>query len=164
VRGARAIRGFGRAAADGRRLSGHPASDKLGNDLEKPLRALLFVIALGMAAGSAQAGSLRIAGTAGYLSEWEMNADVTEAVSAGLQEFSGPVTWKHVGLCSPNGPEEKSGKIKFRISGLGSSSQIQATLSLEGAQCTYSGKWSDSSSGLMDCSDAKGVPLTLSVK
>ena len=73
--------------------------------------------------------------------------------------------WKHIGLCSVNGPEERSGKITFQVSGAGSSSRINATLSMDAVQCTYIGNFSNSmSGGLMDCSDAKGVPLSLSFK
>jgi hypothetical protein len=46
----------------------------------------------------------------------------------------------------------------------GASSQIDATVSLDGAQCSYSGAFAGSSSGQMDCSDAKGIPLTISIK
>jgi hypothetical protein len=122
------------------------------------------MIVLVVAAGPAQAQSLRVAGTAGYVSEWELNGEVTQTVSRAVKEFSGPLTLKHVGLCSHNGPQEEAGEIKFQISGSGSLSQIQATLLYEGTRCTYSGKLSDSSShGFMQCSN-QGVPLTLSLK
>lgn len=133
--------------------------------METLLRVLLsIVIVLTVAAAPAQAGSLRVAGTAGYLSEWELNGDITEKISPGVKEFSGPLTWKHVGLCTVNGPQEKTGEIDFQLSGSGALSYIRATLRLEDTQCTYSGNFSDGSSGLMDCSDAKGVPLTLSFR
>jgi hypothetical protein len=125
---------------------------------------LLFVMLHAVAADSAQAGSLRIAGTGGYLPEWELNGDVTEKISGDAKEFSGPLIWKPIGLCSVNGPQEKTGEIDFQISGSGALSRIHATLWLEGAQCKYTGNLSDSSGGLMDCSDAKGVPLTLSFR
>jgi hypothetical protein len=85
-------------------------------------------------------------------------------VSGRVREFSGPLTLRHVGLCSQSGPEEKAAEIKLQIMKSGSSSQIRATLTLDGANCTFSGKLSDTYSGLMDCADAKGVPLTLSIK
>jgi hypothetical protein len=132
--------------------------------MKKPLNALIVIIALGMAGGPALSRSLQVAGTAGYLSEWELNGAVTERISAGRNEFSGPLVWKHVGLCSVNGPQEKHGEIRFRISRSGSLAQISATISLDGAQCLYSGDFSGSSSGHMDCSDAKGVPLSLSIR
>src|SRR5258707_715369 len=67
---------------------------------ECQLRALLIMIVLVVAAGPAQAQSLRVAGTAGYVSEWELNGEVTQTVSRAVKEFSGPLTLKHVGLCS----------------------------------------------------------------
>src|SRR5713226_3606531 len=136
----------------------------IGGGVEKLLKAFLVVIALGMAGRPAESQSLQVAGIAGYLSEWELEGAVTERVSAGGSEFSGPVIWKHVGLCSLNGPQEKYGEISFQISGSGSLSRINATISLEGARCTYSGNFSDGTNGLMDCSDAKGVPLAFSFK
>jgi hypothetical protein len=131
--------------------------------------SLLGTLALAMAllaAGSlpAAARSLQIAGTAGYLSEWELNAEVTAALSGGHEQFSGPLTLKHVGLCSASGPEEKSGKIEFYISKSIWSSEIHATLLINGTRCSYSGRLSGSSGGFMDCSDGSGIPLTLRVK
>jgi hypothetical protein len=128
------------------------------------LRSLLFVIVVAVAADSAQAEPLRITGTAGYLSEWELNGDITEKMPGDGKEFSGPLIWKHVGLCSVNGPQEKTGKIHFQIFGSGASSRIDATLWLDGAQCKYSGAFSDRSTGVMDCARAEGVPLTLSLR
>jgi hypothetical protein len=122
------------------------------------------VVILVVGACPAEARSLRIVGVAGYLSEWELNAEVTATASRGHEEFSGRLTLKHVGLCSQNGPEEKFGKIKFHISKAGLLSQIHATLLVDGAQCTYSGKLLGGSSGFMDCPHAKAIPLTLSVE
>jgi hypothetical protein len=125
-----------------------------------------LLLATGMlAAGhcAAAARSLQVTGTAGYLSEWELKAEATAGISGGHEEFSGPLTLKHVGLCSANGPEEKLGRIEFHISKSLWSSQINATLSIDGKRCSYSGKLSESS-GFMDCSDGNGIPLTLLVK
>jgi hypothetical protein len=132
--------------------------------VEKRLNAFAILIAIGMTCGPAQSRSLQVVGTAGYLSEWELNGSVTEKSPVGSNEFSGALTWKHVGLCSTNGPEEKSGEIRFQISKSGSPSQIHAAISLDGAQCAYTGEFSGSSSGHMDCTDAKGVPLSISIK
>ena len=118
------------------------------------LRGFLLVFVL--AAGAAQAGSIHVSGTAGYISEWELSGDLTEAGSAGSQQFSGSLTWKHVGLCSSNGAEEKLAHIKLQVSRRGSA--IGGMLRLEGIECTFS-----ESSGLMDCSDGNRVPLMLSI-
>jgi hypothetical protein len=112
----------------------------------------------------AAARSMHVTGTAGYLSEWELSAEVTAAESSGREQFSGPLTLKHVGLCSANGPEEKSGKIEFYISKSMWSSQIHGTLLINGKRCSYSGKLSGSSGGFMECSDGNGIPLTLLIK
>ncbi len=127
---------------------------------------------LAVSVEATQAASLRVSGVAGYLSEWEFSGQVTEKVtekitekmSPAAKEFSGTLIWKHVGLCSVNGPQEKAGEIDFQISGLGAASRIDASLWLDGAQCKYGGQLSDSSIGHMDCSNASGVPLTLSLK
>jgi len=121
----------------------------------------LLIIAYCMIASSARSAPLRIAGTAGYLAEWELSGNAAEQNSANATEFSGPLIWKHVGLCSQDGPQEKWGQIDIRVLGSGSSSRIHVTLSQENISCTYVGSWSERSSGLMDCSDTKGVPLTL---
>jgi hypothetical protein len=116
-----------------------------------------------MLAMPAQSRSLHVVGSAGYLSEWELDGTVTEKVSAGGSEFFGPLTWRHVGLCSVNGPLEKFGEITFRLSGI-ESSHIDAVILLDSSQCLYSGDLSDSSTGHMDCSNAKGIPLSISLK
>jgi hypothetical protein len=130
-----------------------------------PLKVFLILMAFGGAAGGpAHAQSRQIVGTAGFLSEWEVKGAVVEKVAADRREFSGPVTLTHVGLCSVNGPEEKRGEIKLQIQRAGSLSRINATITLENGKCTYSGHFSDNTSGVMDCSDAKGVPLAFSLK
>jgi hypothetical protein len=55
------------------------------------------MIVIPLAAGAAQAQSLRVAGTAGYVSEWELSGE-TQTVSGAANEYFGPLTIKHVGL------------------------------------------------------------------
>jgi hypothetical protein len=128
------------------------------------LGLLPLVLALAVAADPVPAEPLRVTGTAGYLSEWELHGDVTEKTPGDGKEFSGSLIWKHVGLCSVNGPQEKTGKIHFQIFGSGASSRIDATLWFDGAQCRYSAALSELSTGVMDCARAEGVPLTLSLR
>jgi hypothetical protein len=132
--------------------------------MQKVSTAVLVMIVFALAGRAAQSRSLQIAGNAGYLSEWELHGTVTENNSAGGNEFSGPLLWKHVGLCSVNGPQEKYGEIRFHILSSGSLSRIDAAISLDGTQCSYSGDFSGSSGGHMDCSGAKGIPLSISIK
>jgi hypothetical protein len=126
------------------------------------VKALLIIIALAFAGGSALSRPLQVAGTAGYLSEWELRGTAEERTSSGGTEYFGQLIWKHVGLCSVSGPQEKPGQIRFRISRAGSSSRIAAMISLGGVECIYNGDVSGS--GHMDCPDAKGVPLSISIK
>ena len=60
---------------------------------------------------------------------------------------------KHVGICTQDGPEEKTGEIRFQISAL--SSRLDATLLVEGIACSYSAGPSDPYSGMMACADRR---------
>jgi hypothetical protein len=135
----------------------------MGNSL-KALLLAFAVLVLDPAAAPTQSRSLEIVGTAGFLSEWELRGTLTKRTAAGDAEFFGPLMWKHVGLCSVSGPQEKYGEIKFQLSSSGSPTRINAVLSLDNAQCSYRGNFSGSSTGHMDCFDAKGVPLSIVIK
>ena len=126
------------------------------------MRALLLLIALGAFAAPARSQSLEVIGYAGVLGEWEVTATVTEKASLLTREYAGPLTMKHVGVCTQDGPEEKTGEIRFQISTL--SSRLTATLSVAGIDCTYRGRLSDSYTGMMHCPDRQAVPLELWVK
>jgi len=124
-----------------------------------------FALLTCISASSAHEHYLRIVGTAGYLSEWELNAELAPQSAPSGQEFSGPVRMKHVGLCTVNGPVEKSGKLTLRMNQSAGPSRLQATLSIDGGdECSYAGQWSGRSTGTMDCSRGKGIPLTFSAK
>ena len=129
---------------------------------EKAVRALLLLFLAGAFAAPAQAQSLQVVGYAGVLGEWELTATVTEKARLWSKEFSGPLSMKHVGICTQDGPEEKTGEIRFQISAL--SSQLDATLLVEGLACTYSARSSNPFSGLMACPDREAVPLKLWLK
>jgi hypothetical protein len=146
-------------------LNGGQSADDDLSDKARRMRSDLvmaqlraFPLVLILAAGAARAGSIHVKGTAGYISEWQLSGDLTEAGPAGSQQFSGSLTWKHVGLCSSNGAEEKFGYIKVQVSRAGSVPRIGAMLWPEGIECTFS-----ESSRFMDCSDGSRVPLTLSI-
>jgi hypothetical protein len=122
----------------------------------------LISFALGALAAPAGAQPLQVIGYSGYLGEWELTATVTEKTRLLSKEFSGPLSMKHVGICTQDGPEEKTGEIRFQISAL--SSQLDATLLVEGQACTYSAALANPYSGLMACPDGKAVPLKLWLK
>jgi hypothetical protein len=69
---------------------------------------------------------------------------------------------KHVGICTQDGPEEKTGEMRVQMSA--SLSQLNATLSVAGVECAYSGRLSDSYTGTMSCPDREAVPLRLWIK
>jgi hypothetical protein len=125
------------------------------------VRIFLLPIVLGALAGPASAQSLQLLGYSGYLGEWELTATVAEDAS-GRSEYSGPVTLKHVGICSQDGPEERTGEIRLRTSA--SRSKLNATLSVAGVECSYSGQLSDAYTGTMTCPDREAVPLRLWLK
>ena len=123
------------------------------------MRALLSLFVLGALSASAQAEPRRVVGYAGVLGEWELTATVNEKAHWWSKEFSGPLSMKHVGLCTRDGPEERTGEIRFQISAY--SSQLDAKLLVEGIECTYSAKLSEPYNGMMACPDREAIPLKL---
>ena len=103
--------------------------------------------------------SLQIAGYAGHLGEWELTANLSRDVSRSTRDFSGPLGMKHVGMCSSDGPEGKTGEMRLSLSRW--ASNIEARLLIEGVECTYSGNISGADIGTMVCPDRRAVPLTL---
>jgi hypothetical protein len=126
------------------------------------VRALLLLLLGGALAAPAQAKSLQLVGYAGVLGEWELTATVTEIASRRTKDFSGPLTMTHVGLCTQDGPEKKTGQIRLQLSS--SPSRLNASILVAGVVCSYSGRLSDFYTGMMTCPDREAVPLKLWVK
>jgi hypothetical protein len=126
------------------------------------VKTLFLPIVLSALATPASAQSHQIVGYAGVLGEWELTATVTQQAGLLNKAFSGPLSMKHVGICTQDGPEEKTGEIRFQISAL--SSRLDATLLVEGVACSYSAGLSDPYSGMMACPDREAVPLKLWLK
>jgi len=124
------------------------------------VRTIFQLAVLGALATPAGAESLEVLGYAGVLGEWELTASVTG--NDNTRTYSGPLTMTHVGICTVDGPEEKKGEIRFRLSE--SSSRIQATLLVDGTECSYSARLSDFFTGTMNCPNRPAVPLKLWVK
>ena len=122
------------------------------------MRTALLGLALGVLAGASNAQALEVIGYAGVLGEWELSATVSESAQAG--GYSGPVTMTHVGVCTQDGPEQKTGEIRLRIA----APQLNATLLLGGVECTYSARLSDAYKGQMTCPDRPPVALTMFVR
>jgi hypothetical protein len=127
--------------------------------MQRLVAAALLLMASNAAAWAAEAETLEILGQAGVLGEWELTAKLT---ATGTQkEFSGPLVMKHVGVCTVDGPEQKTGEIKLQLSG---ASRVKATLLVDGVACAYAGRKSDSYTGLLRCRAQRDVPLLMWLK
>jgi hypothetical protein len=126
------------------------------------VRAVLLAIALPAFVTPADAEVREVVGQAGVLGEWELTATVTDRSGDNIQEFVGPLKLKHVGVCTQDGPEEKTGELRLRVSEL--PARVSATLLIEDAECSYTGDLSTSYDGIMNCPNRRGVPLSLWIK
>jgi hypothetical protein len=122
--------------------------------------AIALGIAVGALSGTSVPPSLEITGYSGHLGEWELTA--TLAKTAAAREFSGPIRMTHTGWCSADGPEQKTGEMRITLARL--SSRVDATLRIDGVECSYSGGLSDTHTGMMACPDRRPVPLMLWTK
>ena len=125
------------------------------------MRSLLLTIGLGALVVPAHAQSLEVIGYSGHLGEWELTATVAQT-APDRKGYSGPLMMKHAGVCTQDGPEERGGELHLELSA--SSSLLEATLSVAGVQCRYSGRLSDVYTGTMTCPDREAVPLKLWLK
>ena len=123
------------------------------------MRPVSFLLTLAILAVPAGAEPLQIHGTTGYAGEYELSGSVSEQDLNGKREFSGPLTVRHVGLCTHDGPKETVGEIRFELAK--SSSSITATLDFQGSKCAYKGVLSESYHGFMDCGREGSLPLKL---
>ena len=125
------------------------------------MRPASLLLTLSVLAMPASADPLQIQGTTGYAGEYELSGSVTEQDLNGKKEFSGPLTARHIGLCTRDGPKESIGEIRLELT---QSSRISATLDFEGSKCTYKGLLSESYHGFMDCGGEGSLPLRLWTK
>ena len=125
------------------------------------LSVMLLLALLGFMA-PAHAQSREVTGQAGILGEWELTATVTQRNTGGTEEFVGPLSLKHVGICTVDGPEEKKGELRLRMSEM--STRVMGTLLIDGSECTYNGDLKSLDNGIMNCPDRRSVPLVLSIK
>jgi hypothetical protein len=131
--------------------------------MEMPMKAALISIVVAITGGSAFAQARPVLGTAGYLSEWEIVGNVTLGKSSDGSVLAGPVIWKHVGLCSANGPEQRSGQVTLHILRSWLGTRIKGSLTMGDDLCTYDGDFAKGTRGVMNCTHAKSIPLTLSI-
>jgi hypothetical protein len=115
-----------------------------------------------MTASWAGAEPYAASGQVGYLQEWELKASLARTVSGGRIEYSGAVTLRHVGLCSVNGVEEKSGKLRLTMSR--APGAAEGTLAMEGDSCRITATQAPSYSGLLTCRNGQGVPISFFIE
>ena len=127
-----------------------------------PIATMACVVATCMAVARAGAEPYAASGQVGYLQEWELKASLARTVSAGKVEYSGPLTLRHVGLCSANGVEEKSGELRLAVSRW--TGGIEGTLTMDGDSCRVVASPSRPYSGLLSCRNAQGVPISFSIE
>lgn len=124
--------------------------------------AMVFVPFLGLDAVQAQ--SLNVEGTSGYLSEWKLSGQVAATSEGHGRSLAGVVTMTHTGVCSQDGPIEKTAKFSAKFSGARPSARIDGVVVLNDAVCTFAGPFAGRFNGAMDCPDAKGVPVTFTLQ
>ena len=123
------------------------------------MRALVSAIWMCAGAPAALAQSYSASGQVGYVQEWEIKASLAKTLTSTGQDFHGPVTLRHVGICSVDGVEEKSGVVWLKVSRSG----IEGTLAMEGDSCRIVAAAARSYSGLMSCHDGQSVPINFSI-
>jgi hypothetical protein len=106
-----------------------------------------------------------INGQAGILGEWELTATVISQTDGG-RLWSGPLSMKHIGFCSVDGPEEKIGELRLDLPDpvSGPPGEVTATLLIDGIVCTFKGHVMDGFDGVMVCPDRPAVPMTLMIQ
>ena len=122
------------------------------------MRTCLFALPILLLGAPALAESLQLSGKFGYLGEYELSVDIPVQDASGKTEFSGPMTVKHVGVCTHDGPDEVEGKISLRFSD--AASRVKAVLVFDGHECTFSGKLSKTNGGELVCPGA-AVPFAM---
>ena len=111
------------------------------------------------AATPALAQSYSASGQIGYLQEWEIKGDLAKTTTRTGADYSGPVTLRHVGLCSANGIEEKPGVVQLKVS----PSRLEGTLAMDDDNCKIVASAASSYSGLLSCRNGQGVPIHFSI-
>jgi hypothetical protein len=76
--------------------------------------------------------------------------------------YDGPVTLRHVGLCSANGIEEKSGVVQLRVPS--TSAGFVGTLAMKDDNCQISASAGQPYTGLLSCRDGQGIPIHFTIE
>jgi hypothetical protein len=113
-------------------------------------------------AGLAVAQTRTVVGQMGLLAEWDLTATVTEQPDRGGRRWSGPLFLKHVGFCSIDGPEEKTGEVQLLLPD--PPGEAVVTLVIGGTTCAFKGHLGDAYGGVVACPDRRDLPMTLTIE
>ena len=80
------------------------------------MRAVVWGMVLFGLAGPSGAQTRSVTGQTGILGEWELTATVAEQGDGAGRRWTGPLSLRHVGFCSADGPEEKTGELRLSVS------------------------------------------------
>jgi hypothetical protein len=127
--------------------------------IQQRIRAIVSAILLCAGAPAALAQSYVASGQIGYLQEWEIKGSLAKITTRGGADYSGPVTLRHVGLCSANGVEEKPGVMQLNVS----LSHLKGTLTMDDDSCHIVASATASYTGLLSCRNGQGVPIHFSI-
>jgi hypothetical protein len=113
------------------------------------------------AAGPALARTVVLKGQVGYIGEWAFSArlDPVPASAAPEASYAGPLTMRHIGVCSADGPEERHGRLTAALGPVGVDRLL---LSYEGTSCVYAGSPATTTAvvrGFMRCNGGAQVPI-----
>jgi hypothetical protein len=122
------------------------------------MRAIAYIMLI-CAGTPALAQSYSASGQIGYLQEWEIKGSLARTTTRTGADYAGPVTLRHVGLCSANGVEEKPGVVQLKVS----PSRLEGTLAMDDDSCRIVATAASSYSGLMSCRNGQGVPISFSI-
>ena len=119
------------------------------------MRAIVSVMLICAGSEAALAQSYSASGQIGYLQEWEIKGSLAKTITRSGAEYAGPVTLRHVGLCSINGVEEKAGVVQLKVS----AARLEGTLTMVDDNCRIVASASSSYQGLLSCRNGQGVPI-----
>lgn len=111
-------------------------------------------------AGAATPQSVEVLGFSGNAGEWELTATLTR--DADTRQLAGPMKMAHVGWCSQEGPQQKSGDLRLQFHRL--TSGLDATLNVDGVECSFSARLTDAYEGKMACPGRRPVQMLLWIK
>ena len=123
-------------------------------------RLIVWLLMCAAVAAPAAAATLRLKGQVGFVGEWAFasSLDSPSRIGAGPQPgYAGPLTMRHVGLCSANGPEEQTGRLS--VGSLHGQAVEDLRLVYGSESCVYTGPLSEEAGGTMRCTGGSEVPI-----